>query len=90
MKSDQREIRDIVIKCHLLTPARRVVASLASRPELTLVRIIRLVTRDARRCELVLIEIALVTALTFNARVSPIERELRGLRVVEVDRRPLG
>ena len=70
MKSDQREIRDIVIECHLLPPARRIMASFAFRSELPIVRIIRLVTSHARRCEFILMEIALVAALTFHARVS--------------------
>ena len=89
VKSDQGKICNVVIERYLSTPARLIVASLTVLPELTFVGIVRPMTSIASRRQLILIEVAGMTTLTFYARVRSPEWKLRDLRMIERDFGPL-
>ena len=89
VKSDQGKICNVVIERYLSTPARLIVASLTVLAELTFVGIVRPMTSIASRRQLILIEVAGMTTLTFYARVRSPEWKLRDLRMIERDFGPL-
>lgn len=51
MQSDQRETRQLVIECQILSPIRVAVASFAPLAELAFVRVLLAVAGNAGRCE---------------------------------------
>lgn len=90
MASDQRETRDIVIEGHFLTPAGFPVALLTSIAELTLVRIVLLMTGHASGRELIAIEIAGMAGIAFYLCVFAAQRKLCHFVMVETHRPPFG
>ena len=89
MQSDQRKSRQVMIKSHLLPPARLVVASLTGAAQLTVMRVILAMAGDAGRRELVAIEVTRVAAFAGDLRMTAAKRKLGCLVVIEGDRRPL-
>ena len=88
VEADEGKPREIVIEGDLLAPAGLVVTLIAARAELTLVRIVLLVTADASGRQLVAIEIALVARVALDLGVAAEKRELGRLGMVEVHRLP--
>lgn len=89
VQADEGKARDVMIEHDLLAPASVLVAFLAGRSELSLMRVVLLVAGSARRCEFVAIEVAGMTGTAFGGRVLAVEREFGGLVMVERNRRPL-
>lgn len=77
-----------MIEVDIPLPTRLVVTALALRPELPLVRIVRLVACRACGANFDTIDIAGMTTTTFGAAVCAVERELRRLVVIESHRWP--
>ena len=88
MQTKQGKARKVMIEGDLGAPAAVLVAPLAFLPELAFVRVILLVAGDARRLELLSVEIARVTLVALGFGMLAMERELR-LVVIEVDVGPL-
>lgn len=88
VQTEKGEMRQIVVERYLLAPAVFVVAPLATRAQLTFVRIIFLVAGNASGGGFVAVKIALVTAIAFCLGVGATTREFRLLLVIEEDRCP--
>ena len=85
---DKRESRDIVIECDLLSPTRFFMALFAAISELSLVRIVLLVTRGAVCGDFITIKIAGVTGIAFDLAVLAPQRKFCHTIVVETYRLP--
>ena len=79
--ADQREGSEIVIERHGLSPAGIRVTLLAAASEPPHVHVIALMTGGAIRRQLVVKQVAGVTAVAFDARMRSVQRKLRALMI---------
>lgn len=89
VQPNQGKTRDIMVERDLLAPAGLLVALLAARAKLPLMRIVLAVAAGAIGRQLVTIEITRMARVAFDGRVFTAQRELGCFVVVEADRRPL-
>ncbi len=75
----------VVVKHHLLFPTGFVVTTFALRSERALVHISRFMTSNARRADVILIDIAFVTSRAAQRRMRFAQRPFRVARVIEAD-----
>lgn len=87
MLADQRKTADVVIERGLLAPACVVVTLLATVPQFSFVRVIVPVARQTSGRELVAVEVARMTGVTFHLHVRTSERVL-GLAVIKMNGLP--
>ena len=89
MTADQRKAGDVMVEGNFLPPTGLRMALLATRAELSFVRIVLFVARRAIHRELVAIEIARMTRIAFDPGMPAAQRKLGCLVVIEVHGLPL-
>ncbi len=89
METNQRKLREIVIKNDLLAPIGLVVATFTALSKLPIMGVIRLVTGHTGHWQFISEEIAFVAAVAFNLFMSAFKREQGRLGVVEAYGLPL-
>ena len=89
MASDQRKSCEIMIESSRAAPIGLAVAALAIWAKLSLVPVVFQVTGNARRGELVAIEIASVTGIALDLGMRSLQRIFGILVVIEANRTPL-
>jgi hypothetical protein len=89
MTSNQWKSRDVVIKGDLLPPTCVLVTLLTSRTQLSLVRIVFFVARNARHAQFVTVEITDVAGIALRRGVKTAKWKFSEFVVIELDDRPL-
>ncbi len=88
VQTKQWELRKIVIECNPLPPSGFAVARFAFTAEFPLMRIVLFVAGHTSHSELILIEIAAMTAIAFGFGVLAAKRKFRLLAVFKTDHIP--
>ena len=88
MQANQRKLRQIMVKCHIIAPALGAVAGFTFAPERAVMRVIRPVATHATGCGLVFKYIGRMAAITARLLVLSGEGKISILVVVKPDSAP--
>ena len=89
MAPDERKSRDVVVEILHLPPAGFTMALLAAAAELPFVLVVLLMAGNARRCELIVVQIASMAGIAFDLGVCRSQRKFCLPVVIKVDCNPL-